>query len=106
MCVGEMHHIDRMGGAEDEAEVNRRRLDYDNRRLMKGEEPPGATHPASGRPPRSSAPPQGMMPHDQPMGGDGGREHRTEPGGSAVPGAERGPAPAQLNNQPTQPHQP
>ena len=30
----EMHHIDRMGGAAQGSEANRRRLDYDNRRVM------------------------------------------------------------------------
>src|SRR5215217_5802716 len=36
MCVHEMHHIDRTGGAADASEENRRRLDYDNRRLESG----------------------------------------------------------------------
>ena len=61
MCVGEMHHIDRSGGAGKDSEGNRERLDYDNRRLESGTEPSGATFPASGRAPRS---PYGARGHD------------------------------------------
>src|SRR5215207_9716482 len=71
MCVGEMHHIDRMGGAANDSEANRQRLDYDNRRLEGGDEPSGATFPASGRPPRSLEEPEGVMPRDQPGEGQG-----------------------------------
>ena len=45
MCVGEMHHIDAMGGAARESEANRERLDYDRRHLESGDEPAGATFP-------------------------------------------------------------
>src|SRR5919199_360238 len=65
MCVGEMHHIDRSGGAGKDSEGNRERLDYDNRRLESGNEPSGATFPASGRRPRDSVQPEGMRPRDQ-----------------------------------------
>jgi cytochrome o ubiquinol oxidase subunit II len=74
MCVSEMHHIDKTGGGARESEENRKRLDYDNRRLQGGTAGFGATVPASGRPARSDAPPEGTTPQD-----------------------EGGPAPAQLN---------
>jgi cytochrome o ubiquinol oxidase subunit II len=64
MCVGEMHHIDATGGAERESEANRKRLDYDRRHLESGDEPAGATFPDTGRSPRSSEPPEGVMPRD------------------------------------------
>ena len=104
MCVQEMHHIDRGGGAGRESESNRERLDYDNRRLETGTEPSGATFPASGRRPRSETEPQGVAPRRE----GGANERRTVPdsgGGDALPGAERGPAPAQLNTRPTERHQ-
>lgn len=107
MCVSEMHHIDRTGGAAEASDANRRRLDYDNRRLESGDEPSGATFPASGRPPQGSVQPQGMMPRDQNMSRGGVNAPRTEPDqgqGNALPGADREPAPAQLNNQPTDGH--
>ncbi len=107
MCVGEMHHIDRTGGAAEESEANRRRLDYDNRRLESGDEPSGATFPASGRPPQGSVQPQGMMPRDQNMSRGGVNTPQAAPDqgqGNALPGADRAPAPAQLNTQPTEGH--
>jgi cytochrome o ubiquinol oxidase subunit 2 len=100
MCVGEMHHIDRTGGAADASEENRRRLDYDSRRLESGNEPSGATFPASGRPPRSLEEPEGVKPRDQPGEGEG-----NTPQGNSPPRPDSGPAPAQLNNRPTEPHQ-
>ncbi|WP_410055011.1 ubiquinol oxidase subunit II [Microvirga sp. Mcv34] len=107
MCVSEMHHIDRMGGTAEGSEENRKRLDYDNRRLERGDEPSGATFPASGRPPQGSVQPQGMMPRDQNMSRGGVNAPETQPDqgqGNALPGADRGPAPAQLNSQPTDGH--
>jgi cytochrome o ubiquinol oxidase subunit 2 len=98
MCVSEMHHIDRRGGAGKESAQNRRRLEYDNRRLKSGDEPAGATFPASGRAPKSENQPEGMTPG----GPEGTRRDSSQPG--APPGAGKGPAPAQLN-QPAQPHQ-
>ncbi|MBM6596530.1 ubiquinol oxidase subunit II [Microvirga pudoricolor] len=95
MCVHEMHHIDRMGGSSEGSEENRKRLDYDNRRLERGEEPSGATFPASGRAPRSPEEPQGVMPR--------GDDNANRPG-SGQPGAGSGPAPSQLNTQPNEPH--
>jgi cytochrome o ubiquinol oxidase subunit 2 len=100
MCVHEMHHIDRTGGGAEASEENRRRLDYDSRRLESGNEPSGATFPASGRPPRSLEEPEGVMPRDQPGEGEG-----NAPQGNAPPRPDSGPAPAQLNNRPTEPHQ-
>jgi cytochrome o ubiquinol oxidase subunit 2 len=95
MCITEMHHIDRMGGAAVDSEANRQRLEYDSRRLESGDEPSGATFPASGRPPRSSVEPEGVMPRGQPG----------EAEGSTPPRPESGPAPAQLNNRPADSHQ-
>ena len=108
MCVGEMHHIDRKGGAGKDSEANRGRLDYDNRRLEGGHESSAATFPASGRPPMGSVQPEGMKPRDQNLSRGGVNDSKTEPDqgqGNALPGADRGPAPAQLNNQPTERHQ-
>jgi cytochrome o ubiquinol oxidase subunit II len=95
MCVSEMHHIDRMGGASEGHEENRRRLEYDNRRLESGDEPSGATFPASGRAPRSETQPEGMTPG----GPDGTRDGGAKPDsqGGVTPDAGSGPAPAQLN---------
>lgn len=99
MCVSEMHHIDRMGGTAEGGEENRRRLDYDNRRLESGDEPSGATFPASGRAPRSLQEPEGVMPRDQP-----GEGQANPPRGNLPPSHEGGPAPPQLNTQPTDSH--
>ncbi len=100
MCVHEMRHIDQMGGSAEGSEANRQRLDYDSRRLESGNEPSGATFPASGRTPRSQEEPQGVVPRDQPGDGQGSQGQRTGP-----PGPGSGPAPAQLSNPPSQPHQ-
>jgi cytochrome o ubiquinol oxidase subunit 2 len=95
MCVGEMHHIDRSGGAKD-GEANRKRLEYDNRRIWQGEEPSGATVPASGRPSRSDVQPEGMKPRDQDKARGGVNQQPDQGGGT--------PAPAQLNTRPAEPH--
>lgn len=108
MCASEMHHIDRQGGAGLEGAANRERLDYDNRRLRSGDEPSGATFPASGRPPMGSVQPEGMMPRDQHLSREGVNQPKTEPDqgqGNALPEADRSPAPAQLNNRPSERHQ-
>lgn len=108
MCVSEMHHIDRSGGAGKDSEGNRERLDYDNRRLESGTEPSGATFPASGRPPQGPVQPEGMRPRDQDLSREGINQRRSEPDqgqGNALPGADRGPAPPQLNTRPTDSHQ-
>jgi cytochrome o ubiquinol oxidase subunit 2 len=93
MCVAEMHHIDSRGGSARDSEANRRRLDYDNRRLESGTEPPGATAPASGRPSRSDIQPEGAMPRDQERARGGVNADPATP----TPGQEGNPAPAQLN---------
>ncbi|WP_018263847.1 ubiquinol oxidase subunit II [Methylobacterium sp. WSM2598] len=107
MCVAEMHHIDKAGGAGRDSEANRDRLDYDNRRLESGHEPPGATAPASGRPPLGSVQPEGMKPRDQELSRGGINPPRGEPGpgGGVAPPGSGEPAPAQLNDRPAQPHQ-
>ncbi|AWN37688.1 ubiquinol oxidase subunit II [Methylobacterium radiodurans] len=107
MCASEMHHIDKRGGAGLESAANRERLDYDNRRLRSGDEPSGATFPASGRPPMGAVQPEGMMPRDQHLSREGVNERKGEPDqgqGNALPGADRSPAPAQLNNRPSERH--
>jgi cytochrome o ubiquinol oxidase subunit II len=108
MCVAEMHHLDRSGGAGEASEANRERLEYDSRRARSGDESPAATFPASGRPPQGSVQPEGMMPRDQELSRGGVNTPKSEPDqgqGNARPGAERGPAPAQLNNRPSDRHQ-
>jgi cytochrome o ubiquinol oxidase subunit 2 len=91
MCVTDMHRIDRTGGTAQGHEENRRRLEYDNRHLQSGDEPSGATFPASGRAPRSENQPEGMTP-----GGPGGTKPDSSQRG-APPATGGGPAPAQLN---------
>ena len=53
MCMHEMMSIDAKGGAGKESRENFERLRYDSRRIEQGDEPPGATVPATTRPPRS-----------------------------------------------------
>jgi cytochrome o ubiquinol oxidase subunit 2 len=100
MCVHEMHHIDRTGGGAEASEENRQRLEYDSRRLEGGDEPSGATFPASGRPPRSLEEPEGVMPRDQPS-----EDGDTIPQGNGPARPGNGPAPTQLNTRPAEPHQ-
>ena len=99
MCQDEMMHIDMMGGGGKDSEANRARLLDDSTRSKEGNEAPGATFPASGRPPNSlSVEPQGSIPRgvaptvngqSAPNGGQG----------ENVPGApSKSLAPAQLNN--------
>lgn len=100
MCVAEMHHIDKMGGGGTDSDENRRRLEYDNRRLESGTEPGGATVPASGRPSRSDTQPEGSMPRDQERARGGVSEGPATPGAgqdSPPSGSGTGPAPNQLN---------
>lgn len=106
MCTQEMHHIDMKGGGGKHSAENVKRLDYDNRRVEGGYESNTATFPASGRTPRSSEQPEGQMPRGEGASGTV-NERKAEPDGgqgNALPGADRGPAPAQLNNQPTEQH--
>jgi len=104
MCVHEMHHIDRTGGGGKESEANVDRLGYDNRRLQSGDEPSGATVPASGRASRGPTQPEGMKPRDQ-SGVNAPVRTPDQGQGNALPDADRGPAPAQLNTAPTDRHQ-
>ena len=63
MCISEMMMIDAKGGAGKESEENFEKLQYDNRRIKQGEEPPGATVPATGRAPRSDEGAEGAKPN-------------------------------------------
>ena len=90
MCMSEMMKIDAAGGAGVHSHENRERLRYDNRHIQQGDEAPGATVPASGRPPRSEPQPGGAPP----AGGHGGHDH----GGHSAPGSDGSVAPAQRNN--------
>jgi cytochrome o ubiquinol oxidase subunit 2 len=98
MCMSEMMHIDAKGGAGKESQENRERLKYDGHRLEEGNEAPGATFPASGRPPHTNdVQPQGMKP--DPVGPQINQQ-KTEPDphqGHAMPGMGSN-APAQLNS--------
>ncbi|WP_407521507.1 ubiquinol oxidase subunit II [Methylobacterium oryzisoli] len=106
MCVAEMHHIDKTGGGGKDSEANRDRLDYDNRRLETGHEPPGATVPATGRPAKDPVQPEGMMPRDQERDGVSNPTPAPGPGqGGPPPDAERGAAPPQLRDRPSDRHQ-
>ena len=60
MCQSDMMRIDAMGGGGKDSEANRARLIDDGARSKEGNEAPGATFPASGRPPNSAVQPQGM----------------------------------------------
>ncbi|MCW6507589.1 ubiquinol oxidase subunit II [Lichenifustis flavocetrariae] len=63
MCMGEMMFIDANGGGGKDSEANYDRLKYDGAMTEEGNEAPGATFPASGRPPNTLAvQPQGMLP--------------------------------------------
>ena len=105
----EAYHISRGRKETHRSPLDRTsRLDYDRRHLAGGDEPAGATFPASGRPPMGSVQPEGMTPRDQTMSRGGVNERKTEPDqgqGNALPGADRGAAPAQLNTRPTERHQ-
>lgn len=100
MCMSEMMTIDAKGGAGKDSTENRERLRYDNRHILRGDEPPAATAPASGRTPRGGEQPQGMKPdaqnpdvHGRPSHGDGPHP------GHTMPAPERdSAAPAQRNN--------
>ena len=111
MCVSEMHHIDRSGGGGRDSDAHRERLGYDNRRLEAGDEAPGGTAPASGRPARSNTQPQGIAPRRE--GEEAGRsndrpsEPNQGPGqgpGNVPPGGDKAPAPTQLNTPPAPAH--
>lgn len=100
MCADEMMQIDAMGGAGVDSQENRERLLYDNRRAEQGDEPSGATFPASGRRPHSDDQPQGMQ-SDQ-LNPEVNQDGTSTPpaghsGGHTAPNSGSGTAPAQLN---------
>ena len=97
MCMNEMMHIDMKGGAGKDSEDNRAKLIYDGHRMQEGTEEPGATFPASGRPPNTNVQPQGMKPRplSPDVNGPKGSPNGTDK--DAMPGMDMGsPAPAQL----------
>ena len=126
MCVNEMMTIDAHGGGGKNSEENYKRLLDDSSGVREGDEAPGATFPASGRPPNTiDVQPQGMKPrevapkinaggvpgsspsgnmpgmgdHDMKghdMSGDGTPGHDTS-GHPTAPTPGNQPAPAQLN---------
>ena len=75
MCMGEMMRIDAQGGPEREDPETVKRLQYDNRRVSQGIDPPGATVPAARRPAR----------------GESGSDDTGEGGGGQAPPAEPAP---------------
>ncbi len=102
MCEDQMMAIDATGGvAGEKGAENREKLIYDGARISDGNEAPGATFPASGRPPNElGTAPQGIQP--------GGLATHSNEGGSPADAAQgRGrpssdgdttnPAPAQIN---------
>ena len=99
MCHNEMMSIDEMGGGGKDSEANRERLLDDGARSKEGNEAPGATFPASGRPPNSATvQPQGMKHRDMAPASNQ-PAHPDEGQGHMMPGAPNtSPAPAQLNN--------
>jgi cytochrome o ubiquinol oxidase subunit 2 len=98
MCADEMMHIDAMGGGGKESEANRDRLQYDGHRMRSGNEQPGATFPASGRPPHQIQP-QGMKPDALTPEVNHERTHPDPGQGHNMPGMKNeAPAPAQLND--------
>ncbi len=99
MCQSEMMTIDAKGGGGKNSEANYERLLDDSAGAKEGNEAPGATFPASGRPPNTEAvQPQGMKPREvapqinSQAAPDAGQGHD-------MPGApNQSPAPAQLND--------
>jgi cytochrome o ubiquinol oxidase subunit 2 len=103
MCMNEMMHIDMMGGAGKESAENRERLEYDNRRVERGENTNSPTHPASGEPSRSPQDPKstvndnGQQPMQHDMHNMPGMDMQHE-GHPAPDNGGGNPAPTQLNN--------
>lgn len=62
MCMSAMMAVDAKGGGKAESAEVHDTLKYDGARTKEGNEAPGATFPASGRPPNSAVQPQGMRP--------------------------------------------
>ncbi len=101
MCQSEMMYIDAHGGGGKSSEANYDRLKYDGAMTEEGHEAPGATFPASGRPPNSNVQPEGMKPrplspdvNGQKTQPDEGQGHNMQ----GMPGMTDGKAaPAQLD---------
>ncbi len=94
MCMHEMMHIDKSGGAGKESAENREKLEYDNRHAKQGEEALGGTVPATDQPARSGESPEGQSGNGQSGGGHDAHQ------GHSMPGMDHGgdPAPNQLND--------
>ena len=99
MCLDHMMAIDAHGGGGEHSEASRERLIYDGHRLKEGVEAPGATFPASGRPPNTNVQPEGMKPDAL---SPKVNQQKTQPDdmqGHDMPGGEsNSPAPAQLQH--------
>ncbi len=105
MCMSQMMAIDAAGGVKTEAKAEndeaRDRLKYDGARLKEGNEAPGATFPASGRPPNTNVQPQGMKPVSMSPDVNGQKTQPDQDQGhamGAMPGMKKDPAPAQMND--------
>ena len=107
MCEDQMMAIDATGGvAGEKGAENREKLIYDGARLSEGNEGPGATFPASGRPPNElGTTPQGVQPgglatHSNESGSPAdaaqGRGHPSTDS-SPADGGTKNPAPTQIN---------
>ncbi len=99
MCVEDMMHIDSMGGAGKESAENREKLEYDNRRVEKGEMTNAPTNPATGESSRGVEPTKtvndnGTAPAPHDMNNMPGMDHGAQP----APDGGTNPAPTQLNN--------
>jgi cytochrome o ubiquinol oxidase subunit 2 len=105
MCVSEMHQIDSRGGAGADSEENQQRLEYDTQRVRQGHEMGGATEPATGQPAMPSALPEGSVPRPGEPNVSLPAQQPNTTLGHAMPGAPRGPAPAQLSTRPNPPEQ-
>jgi cytochrome o ubiquinol oxidase subunit II len=97
MCQSEMMFIDSHGGGGKASEENYQRLIYDGAMTREGHEAPGATYPASGRPPNSNVQSEGMKP--RPLSPEvNGQAAQPDTGqGQNMPGAPSTVAPAQIN---------
>jgi cytochrome o ubiquinol oxidase subunit 2 len=100
MCMADMMHIDRMGGAGLESHDNRAKLQHDNRHVDEpiddGEAAPGATFPATGNPSRSDEPAEGVDDGQQPQSTNQD-EDTMHQGHQAPADSQEGAAPPQLN---------
>jgi cytochrome o ubiquinol oxidase subunit II len=99
MCLSETMAIDAHGGGGENSEANRDRLTYDGHRSQEGVEEPGATFPASGRPPNTNVQPEGMKPDALSPKVNQQRTAPDEGQGHNMPGMKMDtPAPAQLHD--------